>query len=213
MPRFFAPSAAVLFLLTACASSHAIDLDAPRSVVGAEDGVRVDAQILEENIAPGGRVPITWEITNQRSTPIAVADLIPETSYDSESNAFTVTIGAEVPGNELLPRLIEIGPGQKKAFSGTASVRFITPPRPANPLEPRSSPTLRLRVNFLGDVEPFRQLVGLSENALADAKLADTLFPLWLEANEAVFTNAVPMRWGGRRTDAPPPSEGRRRGI
>lgn len=213
MIRFVAPSAAALFLLTACASSHAIDLDAPRSVVGSESGVRIDAQILEDNIAPGSRVPITWEITNQRSTSIAVADLIPETSYESESNVFTVTIGSEVPGNEMLPRLVEIGPGQKKTFSGTASVRFITPPRQANPLEPQASPTLRLRVNFLGNVEPFRQLVGLPENALADAQLADRLFPLWLEANEAIFTNAVPMRWGARRTDAPPPVEGRRRGI
>ena len=210
MNRFVVPAVAVL-LLTGCASTQAVDMDEPRRVVGVENGVRVDAQISEDHLSPGVRVPLTWEITNQRSTSIAVADLVPETSFDSEANVFTVTLGSEVPGNELLPRLVEIGPGQKKTFSGTAGIRFVMPPRPLDPLRPLPSPGLRLRVNFLGDVEPFRQLVGLPENALADPKLADALFPLWLEANEVVYTNAVPMRWGARRTDAPPPSARPRR--
>ena len=211
MTRFVVPASAVLLFLTACASTQAVDMDEPRRVLGVENGVRVDAQVGADHVTPGVRIPLTWEITNQRSTPIAVADLVPETSYDPDANVFTVTLGSEVPGNEMLPRLIEIGPGQKKAFSGTAGVRFVMPPGALNPIRPLPAPGLRLRVNFLGDVEPFRRLVGLSENALADARLADALFPLWLEANEAVYTNALPMRWGASREEAPAASGRSRR--
>lgn len=173
----------------------------PRRIVGTENAVRVDAQVTGENAQPGAQIPIAYEITNQRDTPIAVADLVPETSYDAETQTFTVTIGSEVPGNELLPRLIVIEPGQKKSFSTVARL-FALPPRQSNPLRPTPSANLRLRVNFLGNVEPFRELIGIQENAVADAKRADELFPLWLEANEVIYTNAIPMRWQARSRDS-----------
>lgn len=171
----------------------------PRRAVGTADAIRVDALVHGDQIVPGARVPITWEITNQRSAPIAVADIIPETSFDEESNLFTVTIGSEVPGNELLPRLVEIAPGEKKSFSGTASLKFILPPRQADPFRPPPAAELRLKVNFLRDTTPFRELIGIRENAVADRALADALFPLWLEHNEVLYTNTLPMRWSSRR--------------
>jgi hypothetical protein len=195
----------VTILLTACASTHPVDMEEPRRLVGTESSIRIDALITGDQITPGVRVPITWEITNQRSTSIAVADLVPETSFDAETNMFTVTIGSEVPGNVLLPRLVEIAPGEKKSFSGTANLRMGLPPRPIEPLRPPPPAGVRLKVNFLGDAEPFRQLIGIRENAVADSALADALFPLWLERNEAVYTNAVPMRWVSGRVDAAAP--------
>ena len=167
----------------------------PRRVVGTESSVRVDAQISADQVAPGAYIPINYEITNQRDTAIAIAELLPETTYDPDSRMFTVSIGSEVPGNTMLPRLISIGPGEKKSFSAQARVIFVRPPREGDPQFAAAPAGFRLKVNFLGDTEPFRELIGIKEVAVSDAKLADTLFPLWLERNEVVYTNAIPMRW------------------
>lgn len=195
MKRGISSSALLLFLLTGCASTNTVDMAEPRRIVGTENSVRVDAQVSAEHVSPGAQIPITYEITNQRETAIAVAELIPETTYDAETRMFTVSIGSEVPGNTLLPRLIEIGPGEKKSFSALARLLYIAPQRTADPVA-RSAPAgFRLKLNFLGDTAPFRELIGIKETAVADSKRADELFPLWLERNEVVYTNAIPMRW------------------
>lgn len=172
-------------------------MEEPRRLVGTESSVRVDAQLIGEEVRPGAKIPLTYEITNMRPTAIAVAELVPVTSYDAETNTFTVSVGSEVPGNELLPRLTEIAPGEKQTFRIVANVQPIMPARDlSKPLPPAA---FRLKVNFLGATEPFRALIGIEERAVADRTLADALFPLWLEHNEIVYTNAVPMRWAARR--------------
>jgi hypothetical protein len=204
-------------LLGGCASSAPLDMAEPRRVVGTESLVRIDAQISADAVAPGAQVPIAYEITNQRNTAIAVAELIPETTYDAESHTFTVSIGSEVPGNTLLPRLVLIGPGEKKSFNAVARVIHVMPPRPTDAQYTIPPAAFRLKLNFLGDTEPFRELIGIKENAVADAKLADALFQIWLDRNEVVYTNAIPMRWEARaRSEIGDPPErrapGRRRG-
>jgi hypothetical protein len=186
------------FGLVGCAST-AVDMAEPRRIVGTQDSVRIDAQVSADQVSPGAHIPITYEITNQRATPIAVAELLPDTSYDAESHTFTVSIGSEVPGNTMLPRLVVIEPGEKKTFSTMARVLYVSPPR--SDLQSLAPAGFRLKLNFLGDPEPFRELIGIKEVAVADAKLADRLFPLWLERNEVVYTNAIPMRWASRSRD------------
>jgi hypothetical protein len=191
----------MLLITTACASAPPVNMNAIRRVVGTESAVRIDAEITGEEMRAGVPVPITYEITNQRAEPIAVADIVSESTYDVESNTLTVNVGSEVPGATLLPRLIAIAPGEKRVFSTTARlVNLITKPI-ANPNR-RPSLALRLKVNFLGDTTGFDDLISMNEKALADAKRADALFPVWLERNEAVYTNTVPMRWMGRAVDA-----------
>jgi hypothetical protein len=217
-PRFSTLVSGVLLLgvagLAGCAST-AVDMAEPRRIVGTENSVRVDAQVSADQVAPGSYIPITYEITNQRETAIAVAELLPETTYDPESRMFTVNIGSEVPGNEMLPRLVSIAPGEKKSFSAMARVIYIRTPRQADPQLGSEAAEFRLKVNFLGDTEPFRALIGIKEVAVTDPKLADILFPLWLERNEVVYTNAIPMRWTTRTRDFGDASErrapGRRR--
>lgn len=213
----FICGSALLILLTACASAPPVDMGEPRRIVGNENKVRVDAQVTGEEASAGATLPITYEVTNQRDTPIAIADIVSDTNYDSESNTFTVNIGSEVPGNETLPRLVMIAPGEKKTFTTAARMKYIMPRR--SPSDPRYNmpAEFRLRVNFLGDVEPFRQLIGIRETMVADAKLADELFPLWLEKNEVLYTNTIPMRMLSRTdnmqgVETPPPIPGRRRG-
>lgn len=188
----------ILLLAAGCASS-AVDMDEPRRIVGTENAIRVDAQVIGDSARPGGTIPVTYEITNQRSTSIAVADIVAETSYDAETNTITVNVGSEVPGNELLPRLIEIAPGEKKTFTTAARLRNLVPMLSSEPMKPPPPANFRLKVNFLGDPEPFRQLIGITDRAIANAQLADQLFPLWLERNEIVYTNSIPMRWMPRQ--------------
>ena len=206
------------FFLTACATTTPVDMSEPRRIVGTESSVRVDAQILGEEARPGAQVPITYEITNMRPTPIAFANLIPETNYDADTHTFTVGLGTEVPGNQVLPRLIEIGPGEKKAFSATIRLRYNMPQQ-ADPIKAAAPVGLRVKLNFLGEVEPFRRLVGISEVAITDPQLADALFPAWVEKNEVVYTNSIPLRILSRQReigvgdDVPPPPRRRRPGM
>lgn len=200
-----------ILLLTACASSTAIDMAEPRRIVGTEELVRVDAQVTGEEIWSGARIPITYEITNQRDTAIAVADLVPETSYDRESRTFTVNVGSEVPGNTMLPRLVTIAPGEKKTFTIVGRVAALRPLQSGDPMRAPLPSDFRLRVNFLSDITPFQALIGIKEVGIADQKLADELFPLWLERNEVVYTNAIPMRWSSGPREAAPERPTRRR--
>jgi hypothetical protein len=200
---------AVLLLSIACASTKPVDMNEPRRVVGTENDVRVDAEIFSERLTSTTTIPLKYDITNERAHAIAVADLIPEASYDPETQTVTVSIGSEVPGAQFLPRLISIGPGEKKSFSSTARVSIVMG-RATNPTM-RFPNALRLKVHFLGDTAPFTKLIAIPERAVHDPKLADELFPKWLEQNETVYTNTLPMRWAHEPEETPQLPAARRR--
>ncbi|MFN2442457.1 MAG: hypothetical protein ABR517_07215 [Thermoanaerobaculia bacterium] len=191
--------ALVLLLAGGCASSG-VDLEEPRRLLGTEDGVRVDAQIFTESFGPGTSLRMTWDITNERAEPIAVADLVPAVSFEEGERTVVIHLGSEVPGHDLLPRLVEILPGEKKNFSGVARLNLnLPPPTPISPY-PRY---VQIRVSVLSEVEPFRVLVGIRENAIADSALADEMFTRWLESVVSIRTNPLPIDWmGARRREA-----------
>jgi hypothetical protein len=188
----YATVAALCVFLVACASTKPVNMSEPRRIVGTESDVRVDAEVYGDRLGPSVNVPVKYDITNHRKTTILIADLIPESAYDPETHTVTISIGAEIPGEQFLPRLIPIRPGEKKSFSTSAHVVIVA--NTASPWIPRPN-ALRLKINFLGDPLPFEQLVSIPEKAVHDPKLAAQLFPKWVEGNETVFTNALPMRW------------------
>ena len=196
--------AAALLVLAGCASTSTVDMEEPRRVVGTENKVRIDAQVFGDHLSESARIAIKYDITNERNETIAIADLIPEASYDPDTQTVTVSIGSEVPGQEFLPRLLTIPPGEKKSFDAVARVNVIVS-RTVTPTT-RFPNALRIKLNFLGDTSRFEQLIAIPERVVRSPELADELFPVWLERNETVFTNALPMRW----TFEPEATPGRR---
>ena len=185
-------------IAAACATTQPVNMNEPRRVVGTENDVRIDAEVYGDTLAPTVSIPIKYDISNNRSTPILVADLLLNATYDPETFTVTVDIGSEIPGEEFLPRLIAIPSGGKKSFSAAAHVNIMQNPS-ATPFAPRPN-ALRLRVNFLDDPQPFAQLIDIPEKAVRDPQLAAAIFPKWVEKNETVITNALPMRWHGAAT-------------
>jgi hypothetical protein len=171
-----------------------INMKEARRMVGTENNVRVDAEIYGEDMSQGASISVKYEITNQRATPILIADLIAQSNYDPDTQTITIDVGSEIPGEELLPRLISIPSGERRTFTTGAHISVRMPVNSPWTPKPRA---LQLRVNFLGDPAPFAMLVGIPERSVRDKKLADELFPKWVERTETVTTNALPMRWQG----------------
>jgi hypothetical protein len=200
---------AVAVLFAAACASKPVDMDEPRRVVGTENDVRVDAEVIGDTFQTSTVISLKYDVTNNRTTSIAVADLVPDANYDPDTRTVTINLGSEVPGKELLPRLIAIPPGGKKSFSGAAHVNLIMGETAVTPLT-RFPNALQIKLNFLGDTKPFEQLIDIPERGVYNPKLADALFPTWLDRNESVITNSLPMRWSGPK-EAPSPFPGRRR--
>jgi hypothetical protein len=201
--------ALLLFIVAACSSTKPVDMKEPRRVVGTDNDVRIDAEVYGDTLTPNTSIPIKYDITNNRSTTILVADLLLQATYDPDTQTVTVDIGSEIPGEEFLPRLISIPSGGKKSFSGSVHVAIMTNPA-ATPFVPRPN-ALKIRVNFLGDPKPFTKLIDIPEKAVRDPELAAALFPKWVEQNETVVTNALPMRWRGTSATEDEASPARRR--
>src|SRR5438067_9243606 len=126
----------MLLLIAACNSTAppapatkpgAINMKEPRRMVGTENNVRVDAEIYGEEMIQGSSIAIKYEITNQRATPILIADLIAQSNYDPDTPTVTVDVGSEIPGEELLPRLISIPSGERRSFNTGAHINIRVP--------------------------------------------------------------------------------------
>jgi hypothetical protein len=192
MARRFVVSLCAL-TLAACTTTS-IDLDEPRRILGTQADVRVDAQVFAEKVGTGSSFRVIWEVDNQRPDPIAVADLLPAVTYDESARTIVINVGSEVPGNEMLPRLIRVESGERKTFEGLAKIVLRMPPPGPFSATPRY---LQLKLNFLSKIAPFQFLIGIPEVAVRDPGKADELFTAWVEANETVRTNAIPIEWLG----------------
>jgi hypothetical protein len=169
-----------------------VDMKEPRRMVGTENNVRIDAEIYGDSISQGASIAFKYDITNQRSSPILIADLLTQTTYDPDTRTVTIVVGSEIPGEEVLPRLLSIPSGARRSFSTGARINVQV--NFGSPWVPKPQ-ALQIRVNFLGDPAPFLKLIDIPERAVHDRQLAAEIFPKWVEGNETVTTNALPMRW------------------
>jgi hypothetical protein len=178
-------------VLMSCASSG-VDPGEAKLLVGRENDVRIDAKISTDQLRRNVQIELSYEVSNLRSTPIAIAEVRPMTEYDPESRTITIVLGSEVPGNDFLPRLVRLNSGEKRSFSIGTRVAVPMSAGAAGTPAPRY---IRVKLNLLGDVAPFGELIDIPERAIADRAKADALFPLWVEATETVTTNSVTVFW------------------
>ena len=61
---------------------------------------------------------------------------------------------------------------------------------------------MQIKVNVLRDLVPFHALLQQQARSPHPVALSDDLFAQWLESNESIFLNSVPVRFDprGRRT-------------
>ncbi|HEV7923238.1 MAG TPA: hypothetical protein VGR02_20845 [Thermoanaerobaculia bacterium] len=194
-PRLFLFLVLTIVVLYTAAGAHAdgVDMTDPRRALGREDDVRVDAQLIQDTVSSSSPLNVRYQIQNFTDTPVAVADKISDVSYDSETATITLSIGAEVPKNGAMPHLVLVAPGQKKVLNSGGVVQVAVPNvRSPFVVVPRF---VQIKVNVLRDVAPFRELIAKQEAVKTPQALSDAQFDRWVEANDAIFLNAIPVHW------------------
>ena len=188
---------AVLSILSTTASYAAhVDMNDPKRALGREDDIRIDAQLFEDTVASNGPINVVYQIQNLTRHYIAIADKVCDSSYDADSRTIIVSIGAEVPANTTMPHLVTIAPGEKKVFNAGAMARVLTP----NTRSPFASVPrfVQIKVNVLRDTAPFDALIEQQARApQSPVPLPNELFDRWLDANDAIDLNAIPVQWTG----------------
>lgn len=190
----FVSLVAVTAILSAAAASAAsVDMTDPRRALGREDDVRIDAQLVRESVSPGATVGVTYQIQNLSNAPVAIADKVSDISYDSDTATITLGLGSEVPADGLLPRMAVIQPGEKKTFTGGAVLRVVTPAvRSPFTVVPR---LVQVKVTVLRELAAFAQLLQRQASSAAPIQLSDPQFEKFLESNDTIFLNPIPVRF------------------
>jgi hypothetical protein len=189
---------ATLFVAVPVAAEAAhVDMNDPRRAVGLEDDVRVDAQLIQDTVSSGSPVGITYQVQNLTRQSIAIADKVCAITYDVDSLTITVSIGSEVPSGGEMPHLTMIAPGDRKTFTA-GGILHVATTTVRSPLAatPRF---VEIHVNVLRDVAPFRSLIDeqstQAAGAVAPILLSDQQFDKWLESNDTILLNAIPVRY------------------
>lgn len=198
---FYALIAAIVLIHAAAATAGSIDMDDPRRTVGREGDVRIDAQLVQDTVAPGSPIGVAWQIENLSKAPVAVADKVADATYDPDSRTITLAIGSEVPQDGRMPHVVIIAPGEKKLFRAGATPALAG----AAVRSPGAAPRfVQVKVTILRDLAPFAQLIAAqsqvqARQAQASQPLSDELFDKWFESNDTIFLNTVPVRFSARR--------------
>jgi hypothetical protein len=187
---FFALFAtAALLPAIAANAAGAIDMADPRRVVGRENDVRIDAQLIQDTVAPGTPIGITYQIQNLSAHPIAIADKVADATYDPDTYTITLSVGAEVPDDGKMPHVVLINPGETKVFRAGATPSLnAAAVRTSLGASPRF---VQVKVSILRELAPFR-------DARAGAMLTDAQFEQWFESNDTIYLNTVPVRFTPR---------------
>jgi len=183
---------AVVMLIAAEARAAKVDMKDPRRALGREDDIRVDVQLFQDQISSSTPLNVTYQIQNLTTVPIAIADKVVSVSYDQDERTIMLSIGAEIPA-DTMPHVVVIPPGMKKTLTAggvfnvaVANNRFAAAPQ-----------YVQVRVNVLRDLTAFRDLIARSSESAAPIPLPNALFDTWLDANDTILCNSIPVRWNG----------------
>ncbi len=195
VPRFFS-AVSVSLLVAAAASAAHVDMNDPRRALGREDNIRIDAELLQQSLSPSSSISVTYQVENLTTGTIGVADKVSDVTFDPDTATVTFAIGAEVPTGTAMPHLVTIAPGEKRVLTA-GGILHVAVPSQRTPWSavPRF---VQIKVNVLRDVTPFAAVLAQqAKSAVAPALPAD-LFEKWLDVNDAVFLNSIPVRWSGQ---------------
>lgn len=196
---------AVLLISAAAAQAARIDFKDPARALGREDDVRVDAQLVGDTLSSNQPIAVNYQVQNLSTGWIAVADKVASADFDADSRTINLNIGAEVPKDGNLPHMVLIAPGEKKTFTAGA-VAQVAAPNSRSPFAviPRY---VQITVNFLRDVKPFKELITRQVAAAQTEpaiRLSDAQFDAWMQANDSVVLNSLPVVWqAGRHANGP----------
>ena len=191
-PRW-ATSALAVLLTTTSIQAAKVDMRDPRRAVGREDDVRIDAELSQDSVSAHSKLAVVYQVQNLTSSPIAIADKISDSAYDSETRTLTLSFGAEVPDGATMPHLVVIPPGQKKTFLGCGTVN-VQMPSVRSPWTPVPQ-FVQIKVTILRDLTPFVGLIEQQDKTAAAPPLSNDVFDRWVGSVASVFLNPIPVRW------------------
>jgi hypothetical protein len=183
-----------LYLLGSLSALAArVDMTDPRRALAREDDVRIDAQLLQQELSSSSPITITWQIQNLSLQPVAVADRTTDIDYDPDTSTIVFSIGAEIPEGANMPHLVVIHSGEKRVFSAAGHVHFVTPSvRTPWTLVPHY---VQVKVVLLRNLTRFASLIETQLKTAVQPPLPNEMFEPWVEASDAVFLNPIPVRW------------------
>ena len=195
VPRFFS-AVSVSLLVAAAASAAHVDMNDPRRALGREDNIRIDAELLQQSLSPSSSISVTYQVENLTTGTIGVADKVSDVTFDPDTATVTFAIGAEVPTGTAMPHLVTIAPGEKRVLTA-GGILHVAVPSQRTPWSavPRF---VQIKVNVLRDVTPFAVLLAQQAKSAVAPALPGDLFEKWLDVNDAVFLNSIPVRWSGQ---------------
>jgi hypothetical protein len=188
-------SAVATVLVAVGAQAAHVDMNDPRRAVGREDDIRIDAELIQDTVSSGSPVGVTFQVQNLTQQPIAIADKVCDLTYDGDSRTITLSVGSEVPKGAEMPHLTTIDAGEKKTFTTGAILHVATSTVRSRLTD--APQFVEIHVNVLRDIAPFRALIDDQGKAPGPApiQLSDQQFDKWLESNDTILLNAIPVRY------------------
>ncbi|HEX3580828.1 MAG TPA: hypothetical protein VH087_03640 [Thermoanaerobaculia bacterium] len=205
-----------LFVLTLTLTTAAamagprVDMKDPRRALAREDDIRIDAQLLQDTLRSNGPIAVTYQVENLSNAPVAIADRVAEVDFNPDDLTLTLTIGTEALTTKTLPHLVVVAPGEKKTFRSGGTVHGVLNGHGPFAVVPR---TVLICVNVLRDVSAFREAIQTQQQPNAVVAVTNDMFDHWIDSNDAIALNALPVRWssqpsgtGVTSADQPSPS-------
>jgi hypothetical protein len=193
----FLASVVIISFATAAFAAH-VDMKDPRRALGRDDDIRIDAELMQDQVGTNSPISVTYQIENLTNAPVAIADKLSMASYDPDTRTIVVSIGSEIPTTKTIPHLTLINPGEKRVLTAGTSVHVSMARGPFSAVPE----FVKIEVNVLRDVRPFAQAITLqAKNNLAAVPLGNDLFDQWVQSNDSIYLNSIPIRWKGETRD------------